>query len=73
MQKIFLSPYTLSTLATGGQNLFAFKNFAGYAACSLEYLWFDSSDANSISVWGAFLIGLSTYQICPTWSYLFLI
>ena len=27
VQKMFLSPYTLSTLATGGQNLLTFKNF----------------------------------------------
>ena len=65
VQKIFLSPYTLSTLATGGQNLFIFKNFAGYAASSLEYLWSQLSDANSRSVCGAFLMGLSTLSNSP--------
>ena len=50
VQKIFLSPYTLSTLATGGQNLFARKNLAGYAASSLEYLCVQLSDASSVSV-----------------------
>ena len=34
----FLSPYTLSTLATGGQYLNVFKNSDGYAASSLSYL-----------------------------------
>ena len=58
VQKRFLSPYTLSTLETGGQNLLDFKNCDGYAASSLEYLCFHSFEANSKSVCGAFLIGL---------------
>ena len=37
-QNKFLSPYTLSTLATGGQYLNVFKNSDGYAASSLSYL-----------------------------------
>ena len=72
MQKRFLSPYTLSTLETGGQNLLDFKNFDGYAASSLEYLCFHSFDANSRSVCGAFLIGLSIYQILHFLFYQFL-
>ena len=65
VQKRFLSPYTLSTLETGGQNLLDFKNFDGYAASSLEYLCFHSFDANSRSVCGAFLIGLSILSNSP--------
>ena len=55
----------MSTLATGGQNLLDLKNLDGYAASSLEYLWFHSSDANSKSVCGAFFIGLSILSNFP--------
>ena len=64
-QKRFLSPYTLSTLATGGQNLLDFKNSDGYAASSLVYLCANSYEASSRSVCGAFFIGLSILSNFP--------
>lgn len=50
----FLSPYTLSTRETDGQNLAVRTHGAGNAACSRVYGWFHSSARTTSAVWGAF-------------------
>src|SRR5262245_30593013 len=48
------SPYGLSILPTGGQNLFARTKGNGNAACSREYGCVQSSDDTAAAVCGAF-------------------
>ena len=44
-----------SNLVTLGQNFFSLSDGSGYAACSLEYVLFQSPTKRSFCVWGAFL------------------
>src|SRR5204863_8726889 len=62
----FLSPYALSMRPTLGQNFAARTNGSGYAACSREYAWRQSSADTAAAVCGAFFRTLSFGSARPS-------